>query len=180
MSAMEEKIRVLWDHHEIDTLLDRYCRGFDRCDMDEAKGTHWPDATVDYPNFVGLAHGMCDSADAIHRAQFDSTQHYVTNNRIDLDGDTAHTETYFIMAGRLKDAMQCVQLGGRYVRRLERRGDEWRIASCVCLLEWSSSDEALAAVLATGAKGARDRSDPIYARPLKVEREPSDVALSLG
>lgn len=178
--SLEDKIRILWDHHEIDILLNRYCHGFDRCDMETAKGTHWPDAKVDYPGFVGPASGMCDHADGIHRTQFDSTQHYVTNNLVELDGDTAHAETYFIMAGRLKDSARCQQIGGRYVRRLERRDGEWRIAAAVCLVDWSSEEETLAAIRAVGGHAARDRSDPAYRRPLEADRPAMESALDLG
>lgn len=166
----DRKVEVLWDTHVIQALLIRYCRAFDRRDVDDAKATHWPDAMVDYPNFRGLAGAMCESADAIHGSQFASTQHYVTNTLIELDGDTAHTETYFIMAGLAKDSALTVMIGGRYIRRLERRHGEWRIAACVCLAEWSSEDQTTAQLLEISARAARDASDWAYHRPLEVLR----------
>jgi ketosteroid isomerase-like protein len=160
------------ENNRIEELLKRYCRTFDRRDLAGAIATHWDDCMVDYPGYVGPAVGMAEDADRMHGEFFDSTQHYVTNTLIERAGDTAHTETYFIMAARLKDSFGFIQVGGRYVRRVEKRDGEWRIAQCVCVIEWSSNPEAAATILGQGARAARDGMDYSCHRPLKVLREP--------
>lgn len=175
--ALRTQMAEIADRRAIEELLLRYCRAFDRRDVPAAIATHWPDAQVDYPSGVCSAEDMARGADHIHGAQFDSTQHYVTNTLIELDGDTAHAETYFIMAGRLKDSFDAMLVGGRYVRRVERRKTaahpqgEWRIASCVCMAEWSNLAGATESLLAHSALASRDQGDWAFHRPLEVTRK---------
>lgn len=168
-----EKLQTLWDTLQIERVLNQYCRGFDRCDVESAKDTYWPGALDDHPGFVGDAAGMCVHWDNEHQRLFDSTQHYITNNDIDIDGDTAHAESYVLTAARKKDSLECVVVGGRYVRRLEKRDGEWRIAATVCFAHWCLDENALQGLLEASAPSARDKSDPVYQRPLNVTRPPT-------
>jgi len=178
--TLEAKVQELWDIRAIESLLNRYSRAFDRCDLAGAQDTFWPDALTDYPGFCGLASGMCVHADTIHREQFDSTQHYITNNEIEISGDAAHSETYFIMAARLKDAFDALLIGGRYLRRIERRDGVWRIASTVTVVDWSSDKNAARQVIESGSKSARDKSDFVYQRPLEITRTAVEQEMALN
>jgi hypothetical protein len=73
---------------------------------------------------------------------FTSTQHAICNELIELDGDTAHREAYFLAFHRLVRDGATVDLlfAGRYVDRLERRDGEWRIAHRVVVHDWSRID----------------------------------------
>jgi hypothetical protein len=168
--SLEEKLTILWDERQITDVLHRYCRGFDRRDMEMAKGAFWADALDDHPGFCGLAHEMCEHFDAYHRERWASWQHHITNTRIDIDGDTAHAESYcFVMATEL-ESLDPVVVGGRYIRRLERRGGEWRIAASVLVANWSLDPDTAREMIETGTSGAQDASDPSYERPLQVTR----------
>ena len=46
---------------------------------------------------------------------------------VQIDGDLAHAETYYLFVGRNRDQTNWIA-GGRYIDRLERRGGAWRIA----------------------------------------------------
>jgi ketosteroid isomerase-like protein len=172
--SLEDKVRQLWDLREIESLLNRYCRAFDRCDVQAAQDTYWPDALDDHPGFCGDAAGMCLQADNVHLVNFDSTQHYITNNEIELDGDTAHVESYFFLAARLKGAFETVLVGGRYMRRLARREGEWRIAATVCVLDWGTNGDMLRDLMGVSSQSSRDGGDWVYHRPLQVTRPPFD------
>jgi len=172
---LEEKIGILWEERQIMDVLHRYSRGFDRCDMEVAKSAYWPDALDDHPGFVGNAHAMCDHFDAYHKDLWETTQHHITNTRIEIDGDTAHTESYCFLAATKRDTRELELIGGRYIRRLEKRDGEWRIAAAVLVADWSLDAEKTLEMLETGAVGSRDRDDVSYARPLEVTRARTDL-----
>ena len=48
----------------------------------------------------------------------------------------AHTETYYLFVGRNRDESNWIA-GGRYLDRLERRDEQWRIAPRTNAIEWS-------------------------------------------
>ncbi len=173
--SLEEKVQYLWDRQLIEDVLHRYSRGFDRCDMEIAKSAYWPDALDDHPGFCGLAHGMCDHFDAFHKDLWASTQHHITNNQIEIDGDTAHVESYCFMAATQRDTRELVLIGGRYLRRLEKRAGEWRIAAAVLVADWSLDPESTLEMIERGAKATRARTDFSYHRPLEVTRPHTDL-----
>lgn len=73
----------------------------------------------------------------------ETLSHLLGQSLIEIDGDTARAETYYL-AVTLSDAAgvpMCNQLGGRYVDRLMRQGSIWKIAHRICLLDWSVSHE---------------------------------------
>jgi hypothetical protein len=49
-----------------------------------------------------------------------ATHHNLLNVTYDIQGDTAHTETYYLFVGRNRDDSNWIA-GGRYVDRLEKR-----------------------------------------------------------
>ena len=174
--SFEEKVRILWEERQIMDVLHRYSRGFDRRDIAMAKGVYWPDALDDHPGFCGLAHPMCDYFDAYHAERWSSWQHHITNTRIELEGNTAHAESYCFMVATKLDTLDVVVVGGRYLRRLEKRDGEWRIAAAVLTADWSLDPDLTREMRDTGARATRDRSDVSYARPLEVTRARTDVA----
>ncbi len=88
--------------------------------------------------------------------------------------------------------------GGRYIDRLEKRKDEWRIAARVTLRDWSNLENIpdindLSTMTSTahllsetekqfmneGRGPARDRSDPSYDRPLTIDAKRREQYLAL-
>ena len=163
-------LRDIRDRKEILDCVTRYCRGIDRRDIDLAKSAYHPQAADDHGHFIGPAHEFIDWLIPSHdRAGWMSLQHYIMNHSVDIDGDTAHGETYYIFVGRQAD--NAVQVhGGRYVDRFEHRAGTWAIADRVCIYEWGLNPEMAAWGLANQILGRRDKQDPSYARPLLVTR----------
>ena len=100
----------------------------------------------------------------------------MTNHTVELDGDTAHAETYYLFVGTDRDADAPLLLtGGRYIDRFERRDERWAIAARICLVEWQTevrsqlSSDAVDFLAAIGTV-ARDRTDTSYERPFVVKR----------
>ncbi len=181
---MDEAAALDWVREQADRIaihdcLVRYCRGMDRQDRALARSAYHDDAIDDHVGFVGGVDDFLDWAFAYHRTQV-RHQHYITNHHADLDGDVAHTETYYLFVGTLPDESSPLTVtGGRYLDRFERRDDRWAIAARACLPEWQAdlpsllSSAAMDFIALTGTI-ARDRSDCSYARPLVVRTAPPD------
>jgi len=181
LTDREARIDALLDRDDIRQCLVRFSRGMDRFDRDLFLSAFWPDATMAAGPFVGGVADCYDWAMPMHRDYQILTHHSLLNNTLDIDGDTAHSETYYIFVARNppmpgSDAETLWMAGGRYVDRVERRDGEWRIALRTNIIEWAS-DAPPAAIpfgdvpdIAVNGVSARDRSDPSYARPLLNKR----------
>jgi hypothetical protein len=175
--ARIDRLEALSDRAEILDCVHRYARGMDRLDRAMVRSAYHDDAVDDHVGFVGRVDDFLDWAFAYHAGQI-RHQHYVTNHTIELDGDRAHAETYYLFIGtdRHPEAPLFVT-GGRYIDRFERRDGRWAIAARVCLVEWQTSltsglsPSAFEFMAAIGTV-ARDKSDSSYERPLFVKRAP--------
>lgn len=172
---LEQKLRELIDRQAIHDVIVRYCRGVDRMDRAMILSAYHPDAIDDHGLFVGGPEAFADHFMAFHSTLQSATQHIVTNHFCELDGDTAHTETYWLFAAMNRQGTPLSLGGGRYVDRMERRAGRWAIAQRKCLYDWQGkpgdydlTPEQLEAMLGAGP-ATRDRSDPSYERPLRVD-----------
>jgi hypothetical protein len=178
---LEAMARSLHDRQAIRDVVNRYCRGVDRQDKALVTSCYHPDAIDDHGMFVGRSDEFFDWTDPSHLHLFSTHQHVVCNHTCELDGDTAHCETYYFFAGMRKADNQLAMSGGRYIDRMERRDGAWRIAARKCLVEWNSANmvvEGMAEVYAAVGKVARDRSDASYNRPLT--NDPARVGIKMG
>jgi SnoaL-like domain len=166
-----ERLARLLDHQEIQDCLLRYCRGIDRHDTDLAKSAYHADARDDHAARIGPGRGLPDWANGVHDETFAGHQHYITNTMIEIDGDTAHVETYFILAALKKGTGEHSLGGGRYIDRFERRDDVWAIADRIVTHEWWNDSETLKMVSALSVPAAADGADPAYRRPLRADRD---------
>lgn len=175
----DDSLQRLADRADIIDSLHRYARGMDRRDRDLARSAYHEDAIDDHAGFVGDVEGFLDWSFGYHENQL-RHQHYVTNHHVELDGDQAHVESYFIFVATERDpAAPLKMFGGRYVDRFERRDGRWAIADRVCIPEWRTE---LAVPPNSGAEAAmahvrvnpstRDRTDTSYLRPLVVKPLP--------
>jgi ketosteroid isomerase-like protein len=168
-------IRELYDKQAIREVLANYSRGIDRGDKALLLSCYHPDALDDHGTFVGGAEDFYEWADPIHARNFKTHQHIITNHTCSLDGDVAHTETYWMFAGMTAANGELATFGGRYVDRLEKRAGRWKIAARKCVLEWWGGEgkqtPELMAARACGGKVARNGSDCSYERPLTVSPE---------
>ncbi len=172
----EARLQQLLDRQDILDCLTRFSRGIDRFDRDLFLSAFHADATVAAGPFVGGPAECYDWAMPMHEAGQVSTHHNLLNVTYDIDGDTAHTETYYLFVGRNRDDSNWMA-GGRYVDRLERREGEWRIALRTNVVEWSGMAPttplpfADVADIARNGSAARSRADISYRRPLTNLRD---------
>jgi hypothetical protein len=157
----------LLDRQEILECLQRYARGLDRLDEPLIRSAFHPDAIDQH----GPVNGSVDDFLAYWlpmQAEREVSQHHMTNHSVEIEGDTAHAETYFLYFGKhFGDPVMRVS-GGRYVDRFERRDGSWRIAFRVVISEWQmhADGEPTELLRRQLARGRRDAGDPSYQRPL--------------
>ena len=170
---MEETGRVanlaeVADRLAIQEVLAQHSRGVDRADEAILKSAYWPDAEVAYGGFNGPAHEFCAMLPgAIKR--YAATQHCITNICIDLRGDEARVETYVTAYHYLAAEEGDTEMTylGRYLDRMQKRGDVWKILHRQVVMDWNQN--APASALLEGppfdglARGARRPTDPLYA-----------------
>jgi hypothetical protein len=180
---LETMVREIYDRQKIRDVVINYCRGVDRMDRELLMSCYHPDAIDDHGFFVGGPEAFWEWVSHYHGNAQIGHQHIVTNHSCDLNGDVAHTETYWMFAATdAKDYSLSIG-GGRYIDRMEKRNGEWRIAARKCVSEWggipTSSKVAseFTAMLRESGVVARDASDSSYERPLIVP--PARIGINL-
>jgi hypothetical protein len=123
-------LEQLIDREAIRSVLYRYCRAIDRRDAPLLESVYWDGAYEWHGGYRGPAAGFRELA--MHGPwSFEVMRHSLGTINIDLDGDLAYSEAYFVASGVLRERrdgqrMLRVHEGG-YIDTFERRGDEWRI-----------------------------------------------------
>ena len=169
--ARQARLDQLLDKQDILECLGRFSRGMDRFDREVFLSAFHDDAVMAAGPFVGSPADCYDWAQPMHEAGQIATHHNLLNTTIDLVGDTAHAETYYLFAARNRDESNWIA-GGRYIDRLEKRDGVWRIALRTNAIEWSGMVPTMPIPFADvpdihgNGTPARDRTDPSYQRPL--------------
>ena len=164
------------DRLAIEQVLAVHSRGVDRADESALKSAYWPDAEVAYGGYNGNAHGFCEILPASIK-RYARTAHKISNVCIDfrtIDGrHEARVETYVTAYHYLsKDADDSPDVDtemtyiGRYLDRMEKRNNVWKIRFRQVLMDWNQNTEA-SAILAGPpfeglARGTRWPDDPLY------------------
>jgi hypothetical protein len=170
---LETKVRELSDRQEILDCLHRYCRAVDRFDRELLLSVYHPDAVDDHGAFVGSPQAFVDWALGYHAEHQLSHHHMIFNPTIDLQGDVAHSEVYWLFFGENKTKPNTLAIG-RYLDRFERRDGRWAIAARVCISECVNDlhetelPAAYRAALMSNGPSSRDRSDRSWERPLRA------------
>jgi len=149
------------------TLL-QYCRGVDRHDLDLIKSAFHSDAEANHG--AALRGNAWEIWVRLFREpeRTLSSQHHLTNEYIDVKGDVAYGETYFLayfVRLSSEGRHELRTMGGRYIDRLEKRDGTWRIADRLSVVDWEKteptpppSDDDLR------VRGRRDRQDASFRR----------------
>jgi hypothetical protein len=187
LEELERTVAELKDRQAIHDCLMTYSRGIDRLDRELLLSVYHDDAIDDHGVFVGTPEEFVDWAFAMHRSTHLSHQHCILNYTVDLQGDVAHTETYYMFVGLNRTGTPLTMSGGRYIDRLEKRDGRWAIAARVCVRDWAplteipetldqaamtvvkGLSEEIKELMRTGAQPARDHSDASYDRPLTID-----------
>lgn len=176
---LEAKLRELIDRQEIWSVLLRYGRGMDRLDRELVRSCYHADAIDDHHAFVGSVEDFTDWAFGFHGGYNTVHHHGVSNHSCEIDGDEAHSETYYTFIGANREPPHMLSIG-RYIDHFQRRNGEWRIADRVCVIEkvFALAKGDPRAEIHDPRAGpplhaSRDRDDLSYARPVKPRQPPA-------
>jgi hypothetical protein len=175
LSAGElDRMRALINRQDILDCLSRIARGSDRFDRELFVSGFHPDAVVSTGNSMDSPDESFESGVAMHDAGTFATLHCLANFTCEIDGDTAHVETYYIYAAHDRDESNWAA-AGRYVDQFERREGVWGIVFRHLLMEWTGRMQPNAIAMFEGVDSkksrlspARSRDDVSYLRPLKL------------
>jgi hypothetical protein len=169
---LKRQVQYLTDRQAILDCIVRNSRGNDRFDAELVASSYHADGvheigsrTIDGPHYG-------EHANEAHGTMCERNLHNVTMHSCEIDGDTAHAESYVIGLFLDKGEQTSRILAGRYIDRLEKRDGEWRIVVRRCTVEVILEGTAkMVENLRKGSylKGSRDKSDLAYARPLASE-----------
>lgn len=174
-NVSQERIQSLLDRQDILDCLTRYCRAVDRFDTELLRSVYHEDAIDDHGSFLGDRDSFIDWALGYHRQHQLSHHHMIFNHSVELDGDQAHSETYWLFFGENRSKPDTLAVG-RYIDRFEKRAGRWAIAERVCVTESVNElgapdlPAAFRAVQMGNAHSSRDRQDISYQRPLRARR----------
>jgi len=186
----QEQLQTLVDEREICRCILRYCHGTDRLDWQLVIDSYIPGAIDDHGTFNGpverLAEWLADKS-----KNRGVKQHFIANQLVEIDGDQAVCESYYLCYiefigdeefGGTEDHTAVI-LGGRYVDRLTRYANGWRIANRTVLLDWSRSlgeplpwSAPAAAHLAAGRQDGQDAAQLAFAQICRSRAERTSPA----
>lgn len=165
---MDARLQEMLDHYEITKTLAEYCHGCDRCDETHMRSVYLEDSMDEHgvtrapgPQFAKLM------TERILNTT-NSLSHLLGQSLINVAGDEAGAETYFLAVARTTgdDGVEmCNQLGGRFIDTLHRENGRWLIKHRRAVRDWSISmpierdwtvDEHL-------TEGQRTNADPSFA-----------------
>jgi hypothetical protein len=127
------------DREKIRDCLARISRGLDRRNAELVRASYWPDATDDHGVSIGSVEQLLAWVSPGDPTII-LTAHTLGQSLIDLRGATALVETHVTAYHRVDADGQerDVFLGGRYLDRMEKRGNEWRISHRKMVFDWQS------------------------------------------
>jgi hypothetical protein len=170
VAEVTAEVQVLLDKQAIHDALMTYARGVDRCDPELMKSVYHPDAHDHHGPFSGNGWEFVEMFIPSSREDSTFTQHLIGNLLIEVDGDRAFSEAYFVaFVGRLADGVELVDaFGGRYVDQWERRDGRWGVSHREVVHEWSrgsaAGTDAFPLPKDTFAQPSRSRDDLAFAR----------------
>ncbi len=174
LAQLQRDVRYLMDRTQILDCIARHARGCDRHDADLISSTYHDDGIDEHGVVIKAGPDYGAWANRVHAATSQQHTHNITTHTCDIEGDTAHCESYVLVCLLGLDGKTTQVMGGRYIDRLERRDGVWRIAVRRSTVEWSFAADAslLQSPFFTDqhfVKGTRDTGDLSYQRPLRPD-----------
>ncbi len=183
VDALSPQVSYLKDRKDIFDVLKRYTRGADRHDKDLVRGAFWPEATISFG--TQMTRDQYVDWEENELAGYAAHQHHITGQTIDIDGDTAHVESYVVYflvpRDRGADSAGPATLGkantkektrlgsGRYIERWERRDGDWKILVREYVEDLALLGDTVDLCTSGGCLGSWDRNDLSYVRPLEYQ-----------
>jgi hypothetical protein len=158
-------LRRLLDKEAIRECVHNYARGIDRHDEEILRSVFHADAIDNHGDVVLGRDEFATWANEWHTKVTAHHMHSISTHFSDVQGNEAHAVTYVLFTLCRKDGTTVHVGGGRYVDRLLRRGDEWRVILRRLIIDWRMNARSATAHarLAGHPHGSWERTDPSYA-----------------
>jgi hypothetical protein len=181
LARLQAQVEQLADRQDIADTLQRYIRGIDRHDKELARSAFWPEAQIN----MGTPYGRDEYVDHEEAAlaAYASHQHHITGQTVDLQGNTAHVESYVFFFALPRDTRsdergratpghakvsEKNRLGsGRYIEKWEKRNGEWKILVRAYVHDLSVDADTVDYCSTRPCLTRWDREDLSYVRPLQ-------------
>ena len=151
----------------VDCLLS-YTRGIDRLDPGAILAAFHPGALLEGYQVDALVPIEDFALPVVERLRkrYSSTQHRLSNTKIDFNDDGAIAESY-ILAYHVQPADEdsperLWTFSGRYIDYFKDGDGQWRIAKRFLRADWTRSETIDEKMPNKFIAGSRDESDPIY------------------
>ena len=183
LDGLDPQVRYLKDRKDIFDVLKRYTRGADRHDKDLVRGAFWPEATISFG--TQMTRDQYVDWEEKELAGYAAHQHHITGQTFDIEGDTAHVESYVVYflvpRDRGADTAGAATMGkantkektrlgsGRYIERWERRNGDWKILVREYVEDLALLGDTVDLCTSGGCLGSWDKNDLSYARPLQYQ-----------
>ncbi len=174
LAQLREDVRYLMDRQAIADCIAQHARGHDRHDVELLTATYHDDGVDEHGHVVNPGPAYAEWANATHATSSASHLHNVTTHTCEIDGDTAHAESYVMVVLLSPDEKTTSIMCGRYVDRLEKRDGAWRIAVRRATVDAVATGDASMLhhpfFQEQGyIRGSRDETDVSYQRPVSLE-----------
>ena len=145
MTQRSSKLQYLTDRAAIQDLLTRYFQGLDRGSPEQVRGCFTDDVQCHYDKRtptkgIEAFMGSLQNFNKLQAGTMKITTHFMGNFILtSLQGDVAETETNAIaFLVEPKDGKEMVAMRSlRYIDRMRREKDGWRISDRIHTLDWS-------------------------------------------
>lgn len=177
LDTLQRDVRYLLDRTAILDCISRHARGCDRHDIDLITSAYHDDGVDEHGYDINAGPKYGAWANTTHAETSKVHTHNITTHTCDIEGDTAHAESYVIVVLIGIDGATAQFITGRYIDRLERHEGQWRISVRRSTVEgmFIADARVLQSEFFTQKGylvGTRDQSDLSYQRPLAVETPP--------
>ena len=135
-ASVADKLRWLMDRAEIQDLLDSYSRGVDHGDLELTRQLYHDGAIDDHGIFSGDGDEFAGYVIPRTQRQFTAMQHHRTTTSMDIRGDDAEVESYWLSVCRNQDgALQLAS--GRFADHFARRNGRWGVVHRQLINDWT-------------------------------------------
>ncbi len=151
-------LQKMLDKDAVREVMLTYCRALDRLDEELLRSAFWADSTHNM-GFVGPSNDPSIPSKPGEPGDFSSyaiqvlnthhrTHHHLANIFVEVEGSDAYTEAYFTAFHRMKavgtpgaadnawDTEMDFWVAGRYMDRMQKRDNVWRITHRTGLIDW--------------------------------------------
>jgi ketosteroid isomerase-like protein len=133
----------LIEKERIRELFARWTRAADRADDDGIANCYTEDSVDSHGPFLGTGREFAERP-LRHSDAVISTTHSLGQSIIDLDGDKAYCETYFLCpeVRKFDGDVLYIQIMGRYLDVVRKVSGRWLIESRRVVIDWAAEEPA--------------------------------------